>query len=213
VGAVRKLVLASGNQGKLRELGVLLEPLNWLLVSQNELGVSEAEEPFNTFVENALAKARHAARSTGLAAIADDSGLCVPALCSAPGVRSARFAASVGRADRIAALGTDSANNEALIEQLSALPVQGMWNFPAYFACVLVLVRHCDDPEPVVAQGRWWGTIQSQACGEYGFGYDPHFYVPEHGKTAAQLSSVEKNRVSHRGQAMQQLLLALRASS
>jgi XTP/dITP diphosphohydrolase len=209
VSTVRRLVLASGNAGKLKEIGHLLAPLDYELISQSSLQVSEAEEPFGTFLENALAKARHAAQATGFPALADDSGLCVPALHYRPGVLSARFAAIAGKAERIAALGADAANNEELLNQLALTRGNQEWDFPAYFACVLVMVRHAQDPEPLIAQGRWNGKIVEQAQGDFGFGYDPYFFVPSLGKTAAQLPPAEKNLVSHRGQAMQRLLDAL----
>lgn len=188
----RRVVLASGNRGKLRELAALLEPLGLELVAQSELGVSAAEEPHPSFIENALAKARHASRETGLPAIADDSGICVVALAGRPGVRSARYAAQ-GDAES-----DDESNNERLIEELA-----GVADRRAYYYCALVLVRDPDDPCPLIAEGRWHGTVTQAARGSGGFGYDPYFLIPELGRTAAELDPAAKNRISHRGQAMQ----------
>jgi XTP/dITP diphosphohydrolase len=195
---IDKLVLASGNRGKLNELSELLSPLGIELHTQNEFGVTEAEEPFFTFIENALTKARHAAKSTGLPALADDSGLCVNALGGAPGVQSARYAGEPK---------SDARNNEKLIQTLSNIADKS-----AYYYSVCVLVRHADDPQPIIAEGRWDGEICVQPRGVNGFGYDPHFWLPELGKTAAELSAEEKNKLSHRGTAMHQLLIKLTAS-
>lgn len=189
---MKKIVLASNNAGKLREFARLLEPLHCEIVAQGQLGVSSCEEPFHTFVENALTKARHASRETRLPAIADDSGICVDALGGAPGVFSARFAGEPS---------DDAKNNALLIEKL-----QGQSNRRAHYLCVLVAVRHADDPEPLIAVGRWFGEVINQPQGDGGFGYDPYFYLPNEGCTAAQLSSEAKNAVSHRGQAMAKLL-------
>lgn len=192
-----KLVLASHNAGKLREFGALLAPLGIRVVAQRELDVPECPEPYGTFLENALAKARHASRLTGLPALADDSGLCVEALGGQPGVLSARFAGEPK---------SDARNNQLLVERL-----QGVSDRRAWYVCVLVLVRHADDPFPLVADGVWHGEIQDAPSGSGGFGYDPHFHLPAHGCTVAALSAEAKNRESHRGQAMQQLLQKLRA--
>jgi XTP/dITP diphosphohydrolase len=190
-----KLVLASNNTGKLREFGALLAPLGIQVVAQRELNVAECPEPHCTFLENALAKARHASRETGLPALADDSGLCVAALDGMPGVLSARFAGEPK---------SDARNNSLLVERL-----QGVANRRAWYTCVLVLTRHADDPQPLVAEGVWYGEIQDQATGEGGFGYDPYFWLPAYGCSVAELAAEEKNRVSHRGQAMAQLLTKL----
>jgi XTP/dITP diphosphohydrolase len=197
-----RVVLASGNAGKLRELQALLAPTGVALVAQGDLGVSDAEEPHATFVENALAKARHASRATGLPAIADDSGVCVTALGGAPGVRSARFAADLDGGPR-----SDAANNARLVRELA-----GRADRSASYYCVLVLVRSADDPCPVIADGQWFGEIVDAPRGEGGFGYDPHFLLPDLGCTAAQLDAQTKNRVSHRGQAMRALRAALVAA-
>jgi len=195
-----RLVLASANAGKLREFRGLLAPLAIEVISQAELAIEPAEEPYVTFIENALAKARHAAASSGLPALADDSGICCPALAGAPGVRSARFA-GVGGA------GADAANNRLLVERLAALGDRR-----AHYLCVLVALRAPDDPEPLVAEARWHGEVVATARGEHGFGYDPHFFLPELACTAAELAPEHKNRISHRGQAMQLLLERLRRS-
>lgn len=189
----RRLVLASNNTGKLQELGALLVPLGLHPVAQGELGVSEAEEPAITFVENALIKARHAARVTGLAALADDSGLAVDALGGQPGVRSARYAG---------ANATDEDNVNALLDALKDVSVADR---SAQFHCVLVYLRHADDPTPLICHGRWPGRILEQPCGEGGFGYDPVFHAPEFGCSAAQLSREQKGSVSHRGRALRLL--------
>ena len=190
-----KLVIASGNKGKLREIAHLLAPLNIDIVAQAELNVSECEEPHCTFIENALAKARHASRQTGLPALADDSGLCVDALQGAPGVLSARYAGEPK---------SDQANNEKLLSMLGTEK-----NRQAHFYCVIVLVRHADDPEPLIAEGRWAGEILSEFRGQDGFGYDPLFLDAKTGKTVAELPLEIKSRISHRGHAMAKLLLQL----
>ena len=190
-----KLVIASGNKGKLREIAHLLAPLNIDIIAQAELHVSECEEPYCTFIENALAKARHASRQTGLPALADDSGLCVDALQGAPGVLSARYAGEPK---------SDQANNEKLLNVLGAEK-----NRQAHFYCVIVLVRHADDPEPLIAEGRWAGEILSEFRGQDGFGYDPLFLDAKTGKTVAELPLEIKSRISHRGHAMAKLLLQL----
>lgn len=194
-----RVVLASGNAGKLRELQALLAPTGIELVAQRALGVSDADEPFGTFVENALAKARHASAVTGLPAIADDSGVCVPALGGAPGVRSARYAADLDGGPK-----DDAANNARLVRELAAHADRS-----AYYYCALVLVRSPDDPQPVIADGLWHGEIVAEPRGEGGFGYDPHFLVREHGLTVAQMDAEAKNRTSHRGIAMRALLAKL----
>ena len=190
-----RLVLASNNAKKAAELHAMLAPLGIEIISQAELGVSEAEEPHLTFVENALAKARHAAAATGLPAIADDSGLCVDALGGAPGVISARFAGEPR---------SDARNNALLLEKLAHLPEPAQRR--AYFYSAVVLVRHADDPRPLIADGEWHGEILPAARGEGGFGYDPLFWVPELEQTAAELDSALKNTLSHRGAAMRHLL-------
>lgn len=186
-----RVVLASNNRGKLREMAALLEPLGLELVAQSELGVAAAEEPHPSFLENALAKARHANLATGLPAIADDSGICVVALGGRPGVRSARYAAQ-GDSES-----DDESNNALLLEELA-----GVADRRAYYYCALVLVRDPDDPCPLIAEGRWHGTVTQTARGTGGFGYDPYFLIPELGRTAAELDPAHKNRISHRGQAM-----------
>ena len=197
---MNQLILASGNPGKLREFRQLCEPLGLTILSQSELGISEADEPHRTFIENALAKARHASRASGLPAFADDSGICVAALGGAPGVHSARFAEGV--ADRAA---QDARNNAKLIAMLA-----NKTDRRAHYTCVIVLVRHADDPEPVIAEGRWEGEIIAVSRGSGGFGYDPHFFLPGLNKTAAELPPHEKNVISHRGQALAALLTRLR---
>jgi XTP/dITP diphosphohydrolase len=194
---MKKLVLASGNAGKLREFGQLLAPFDFEVLPQSAFNVPEAEEPHVTFVENALAKARHAARLTGLPALADDSGLCVSALGGAPGVYSARFAGEPK---------SDQRNNEKLVADL-----QGKADRRAHYVAVLVFVHHADDPQPIIAEGEWHGEIVDSPRGEGGFGYDPYFLVPELGKTVAELPHEEKNRRSHRGQALARLIEKLRA--
>ena len=192
-----KLVVASNNPGKLREFGALLAPLGWEAVAQKELGVTECEEPHHTFAENALEKARHAARSTGLPALADDSGLCVRVLGGAPGVQSARYSGEPK---------SDERNNQKLIAALA-----GQTDRRAHYVCVLVFVRHADDPQPIIAEGEWHGEIVDSPRGIGGFGYDPYFLLPDLGVTAAELDAAEKNRRSHRGLALQQLIARLTA--
>lgn len=193
-----KVVLASNNAGKLREFAALLGAAGIDLIPQGELNVPEADEPFPTFVENALTKARHAARLTGLPALADDSGLCVRALRGAPGVYSARYAQLAGGQK------SDAANNARLVEQL-----HGETDRRAYYFCVLALVRHAEDPEPLIAEGRWPGEIIDAPRGAHGFGYDPHFFLPELNATAAELDPAVKNTSSHRAIALRQLLARL----
>jgi XTP/dITP diphosphohydrolase len=188
----QRLILASNNAGKLKEFAELLGPIGFELHPQGEFNVPEAEEPFGTFVENALQKARHAARLTGLPALADDSGVCVNALGGAPGVYSARFAGEPK---------SDARNNAKLVADLASHADKS-----AYYYCVLVYVRHADDPQPVIADGMWRGQIIDAPRGANGFGYDPYFLVPDFGTTAAELAPEEKNAVSHRGQALRALV-------
>jgi len=187
-----KLVIASGNAGKLREIARILAPLDIQAVPQSEFDVPDCPEPHVTFVENCLAKARHASLHSGLPALADDSGICVEALGGAPGVFSARYAGEPK---------SDARNNEKLVASL-----QGVANRRAHYTCVMVFVRHPDDPEPVIAEGRWHGEIVDTPRGENGFGYDPYFLVPEYGKTGAELDEDTKNAISHRGQALRDLV-------
>lgn len=191
----KKIVIASNNAGKLAEIRKLLAPLGIEVVTQASLGVTEADEPHMTFVENALAKARHASLATGLPALADDSGICVHALHGAPGVLSARYAGEPR---------SDERNNRKLIEAL-----QEQSDHRAYYCCVIVLLRHAQDPQPVIVQDTWQGEIIAEPRGEGGFGYDPHFLLPKLGKTAAELSMEEKNRISHRGKALTRLMQVL----
>lgn len=192
----RTLVLASNNAGKLKEFGQLLAPLGFDVRPQSEFNVPEADEPFATFVENALTKARHAARLTGWPAMADDSGICANALGGAPGVWSARYAGEPK---------SDQRNNEKLITDLAS-----QCDKTAYYYCVLVFVRHANDPQPIIAEGRWNGEVIAEPRGQGGFGYDPYFLLPDLGKTAAELSAEEKNRISHRGQALRALIEKLK---
>ena len=188
-----KLVLASSNPGKLREIGAVLPgSIEW--VSQESLHIPEADEPHATFLENALAKARHASRAAGLPALADDSGLCVEALGGEPGVHSAYYAGREGSREE-----RDARNNKKLLSQLNE-------KRNAYYCCVLVLLRHADDPRPLVAEGIWRGEIARAPRGDNGFGYDPLFLVPSFQKTAAELAPEHKNRISHRGIALAKLL-------
>lgn len=192
----QRLILASNNAGKLREFSEILGPIGLTLHPQGEFNVPEADEPHATFVENALEKARHAARLTGLPALADDSGVCVNAFGGAPGVWSARFAGEPK---------SDARNNEKVITDLASHADKS-----AYYYCVLVYVRHADDPQPVIADGRWNGEIVPDARGSNGFGYDPHFFIPALGKCVAELTPAEKNAVSHRGQALRALVEKLK---
>lgn len=189
---LRKLVIASGNPGKIREIERILAPLKIEVVSQAALGVSPAEEPHSTFVENALAKARHVSDATGLPAIADDSGICVEALDGAPGVHSARYAGTPL---------SDERNNAHLLEQMA-----GVMDRRAHYYCVIVLMRQVSDPQPLIAEGEWQGEIVKLPRGQRGFGYDPLFLDIQSGLTGAELSASRKNRVSHRGKAMRKLL-------
>ena len=189
---MQKIVLASNNQGKLKEFSQLLAPLKLSVHAQSDFDVPEAEEPFLTFVENALAKARHAAKLTGLPALADDSGLCVAALMGAPGVLSARYAGEPK---------SDARNNLQLVADLS-----GHSDKSAYYYCVLVYVRSEFDPQPIIADGCWHGEIIDTPRGDHGFGYDPHFWIPSLSLTVAELMPDQKNTLSHRGQALRSLL-------
>ncbi|MEO8384521.1 MAG: RdgB/HAM1 family non-canonical purine NTP pyrophosphatase [Betaproteobacteria bacterium] len=193
---MKKVVIASGNAGKLREFAALLAPFDFQAIPQAALGVSEADEPHITFVENALVKARHASEVTGLPALADDSGICAYALGGMPGVLSARYAGEPR---------DDIRNNKKLVAELKAHD-----DHRAYYYCALVFVTSADDPHPLIATGEWHGEIIATPRGQGGFGYDPHFLLPAHGCTAAELSSDIKNRISHRGKAMQALAEKLR---
>ncbi len=194
---IPRLVLASSNAGKLREFRRLLSPLGIEVIAQSDLGIPDADEPHVTFVENALAKARHASAHAKLPALADDSGICVRALGGAPGVHSARYAGEPK---------SDARNNAKLIAAL-----QGVADRRAHYACLLVLVRHADDPEPIIAEGDWHGTIIDAPRGGGGFGYDPHFLDPQTGLTGAELPLERKNDLSHRGRAMRALIAKLEA--
>ena len=188
----QRLVLASNNAGKLREFSQLFKPFAIELIPQGQLGISAAEEPFDRFIDNALAKARHASKLSGLPAIADDSGICVDALGGAPGVRSARFAGEHC---------SDLDNNQKLLSLLA-----GEVNREAHYVCALVVVREADDPNPIIVETRWDGQIIDEARGQHGFGYDPYFFLPHLHMTAAQLNPEDKNAISHRGQALVQLM-------
>ena len=192
---MKKLVVASNNSGKLREINRILTPLGLEVLPQSSLNISEAEEPHITFVENALAKARHASRLAGLAALADDSGICVDALNGEPGVHSARFAGEPR---------SDERNNRRLLELM-----RDQDNRRAHYYFVIVMVRHPDDPQPLIAEGAWHGEIIREPRGSGGFGYDPLFLLPDLGKTAAKLPLDHKNRVSHRGKALAGLVQRL----
>ncbi len=200
---ITQLVLASGNAGKIREFAALLAPLGITIVPQAQLGIVDCPEPYFTFVENALAKARHASAASGLPALADDSGICVDALGGAPGVRSARWAELAGGGR------DDAANNARLVAQLRDELNPGA-NPGADYYCVLVLVRAADDPRPVIVDAVWRGQFVGAPRGAGGFGYDPHFWLPELGCSAAQLDPDRKNAISHRGQAMGALVGKLR---
>jgi XTP/dITP diphosphohydrolase len=192
---IQRLVLASGNEGKLREFRRLLEPLAIEVVAQHALGIADADEPHVTFVENALAKARHASAQARLPALADDSGICVDALHGAPGVASARYAGEPR---------SDARNNAKLVAALA-----GVADRRAHYACVLVLVRAADDPEPIITEGRWHGRVVDTPRGDGGFGYDPHFEDAPSGLTGAEMPLAQKNAVSHRGIAMRALIARL----
>lgn len=192
----KSLVLASNNQGKLREFQAMFAELGVEVINQGALGVPSCPEPFGTFIENCLAKARHAARVTGRPAMADDSGICVNALNGMPGVFSARFAGEEAN---------DAANNQLLVQKLA-----GVEDRRAHYTCVLVAVRTPEDPEPLIAVGHWYGEVCDTPKGEGGFGYDPYFYVPTVGKTAAEMTAEEKNQQSHRGKALVKMSQLLR---
>jgi len=195
---MKKLVLASNNPGKLREFQTMLAPLGFEVVTQAQLEIAEAEEPHCTFIENALAKARHASRASGLPALADDSGICVDALGGAPGVISARYAGENPK--------SDTANNAKLLRDMA-----GVADRRAHYYGVLVFVRHADDPQPIIAEGEWHGEIAAAERGDGGFGYDPLFWLPALGKMSAELSHDEKHAISHRGLALKVLLQRLAA--
>ena len=194
---MQKLVLASNNAGKVKEFQALLAPLNFQVIPQGELGIPSAEEPHFTFVENALAKARQASAASGLPALADDSGICAHALNGQPGVLSARFAGEQG---------DDAANNRKLIQDLKEQADRG-----AHYVCALVFVNSANDPEPIIVQTRWYGQIVEQAAGSNGFGYDPYFFLPDQKCTAAELEPEKKNSISHRGQALRELIAQLKS--
>lgn len=193
---MKKIVLASNNPGKLREFGQMLATIDIEVLPQAQFNIPEAEEPHITFVENALAKARHAAKLTGLPALADDSGICVRALGGAPGVYSARYAGEPK---------SDERNNQKLINDL-----KGVSDRRAHYVALLVFVHHADDPQPIICEGEWHGEIIDTPRGENGFGYDPYFLVPDLGRTAAELSAEEKNARSHRGKALELLIERLK---
>jgi XTP/dITP diphosphohydrolase len=193
---MQKLVIATGNAHKLQEIRVLLEPLGIDVVPQSDFNVPEAAEPHCTFIENALAKARHAARLTGLPALADDSGICVEALGGAPGVISAIYAGEPR---------SDARNNEKLLDAM-----RDVADRRAHYHCALVLLRHADDPQPLIAEGQWHGVILESPRGEGGFGYDPLFLDTDLQQTVAEISTADKNRVSHRGKALRMLVDKLR---
>jgi len=196
---LNSIVLASGNAGKLKEFSALLKPLGLSVIPQASLNISEAPEPHPTFVENALAKARHASALSGLPAIADDSGLCVRALNGAPGIFSARYAQSEQ------GVRSDLANNQKLVQTLHNVSDRCAW-----YVAVLVFLTHSEDPQPLIAEANWFGEIVDIPDGANGFGYDPHFFIAEHVCTVARLDPVLKNAVSHRGQAMKILLSKLK---
>ena len=197
---MNKVVIASNNPGKLRELKALLEPLGLEAIPQSDFRIGEAEEPHDTFLENALAKARHASRATGLPALADDSGLCVPSLGGEPGVHSAHYAGREGSREE-----RDARNNARLVQSLAEREDRA-----AFYYCVLVLTRSAADPTPLVAEGRWHGAISLEPRGGNGFGYDPYFLPRGASRTAAEMDAAEKNRVSHRARALEALSTLLR---
>jgi XTP/dITP diphosphohydrolase len=196
---MQKLVLASNNAGKVREFQALLAPLNFEVIPQGVLGIAAAAEPHDTFIENALEKARHASRASGLPALADDSGICAHALNGRPGVYSARYAGQNGN---------DVANNQKLISELSHLSDRS-----AHYVCALVLVNSADDPNPLIVETSWHGLVVDKPKGDNGFGYDPHFFLPELNKTAAELDPTQKNAISHRGQALRELISKLKTGA
>jgi len=196
---LKSVVVASGNAGKLKEFGSLLAPLGLTVIPQGQLNIPDAPEPHSTFVENALAKARHASALSGMPAIADDSGLCVRALHGAPGIFSARYA-QAENGER-----SDSANNQKLVRMLRDIKDRTTW-----YVAVLVFITRPDDPQPIIAEANWYGQIVDTPSGANGFGYDPHFFLPNEQCTVADLNPDKKNLLSHRGQAMQKLLRELR---
>ncbi|MCX8712907.1 XTP/dITP diphosphatase [Gilliamella sp. B3464] len=196
---MQKIVLATNNQGKVNELQTLLADAGFNIVAQKEFNVPDVDETGLTFIENAILKARHTAKLTGLPAIADDSGLVVDALNGAPGIYSARYAGCHGN---------DKLNNQKLLSQLHNVPAEKRI---AYFYCALVFMRHDNDPTPIICLGKWHGLILNQEQGEGGFGYDPLFYIPELDCTAAQLSKEHKSQISHRGQALKQLITKIKS--
>ena len=196
---MQKLVLASNNAGKVKEFQALLAPLSFEVIPQGALGIPAAEEPHHTFIENALAKARHASSVSGLPALADDSGICAHALENRPGVHSARYAGGPAN---------DAANNQKLITELN-----NQADRSAHYVCALVFVKSADDLNPLIVETTWHGVILNEAKGSNGFGYDPHFFLPELGKTAAELDPTQKNLISHRGQALRELIRQLQARS
>jgi XTP/dITP diphosphohydrolase len=193
---MKKLVIASNNAGKLREFQHMLAPVGIEVLTQSQLGISEAEEPHCTFIENALAKARHVSSLSGMPALADDSGICVEVLGGAPGVISARYAGEPK---------SDRRNNEKLLQTM-----QGVTDRRAHYYCVLVLVRHADDPQPLIAEGEWHGEIAQEERGDGGFGYDPMFWLPELGKMSSELTHDEKAQLSHRAKALKVMLSKLK---
>lgn len=193
---MKKLVIASNNPGKLKEIQHILAPLDIAIIPQAKLAIPECDEPFHTFIENALTKARHASQHARLPAVSDDSGICVDVLGGSPGVYSARFAGEPK---------SDARNNQKLIEVL-----RNKSNRKAHYYCVMVLVRREDDPEPVIAEGRWQGEIINEPRGTGGFGYDPYFFVPQLGKTGAELPMDLKNKISHRAIALKMLVQKLK---
>jgi XTP/dITP diphosphohydrolase len=194
---MQKLVLASNNAGKVKEFQALLAPLNFEVIPQGALGIPSAQEPHYTFIENALAKARHASSASGLPALADDSGICANALDGRPGVHSARYAGENAN---------DLANNQKLISELS-----NQSDRSAHYVCALALVSSADDSNPLIVEASWHGVIIDEAKGINGFGYDPHFFLPELNLTAAELDPTQKNLISHRGQALRELISQLQA--
>ena len=192
----KQLVFASNSAGKVREFTALFAPLGITIIPQGDLGIAAAEEPYCTFVENALTKARHASQESNLPALADDSGICIAALSGKPGVRSARYAGEEA---------SDANNNAKVIAELKDISDRR-----AHYVCALVFIRHALDPEPVIVQTQWHGEFVDVPRGIAGFGYDPHFFIPALGKTAAELDPAEKNKISHRGQALRQLLGVLK---
>ena len=202
---IKKIVIASNNVGKLTEIGAILAPLDIEIVAQSTLGVTEAAEPHCTFVENALAKARHASAQTGLPALADDSGICVDALAGAPGVYSARFAGEPAAGESGKREHQDARNNQKLLALMAHAA-----NRKAHYYCVIVVTRSADDPQPIICEAEWHGEIAQTPRGSGGFGYDSLFLLPALRKTSAELSAAEKNRISHRAQALAALAARLR---